>query len=142
MKIFNTRSLTQQQRFFRALIIGSIGSIVIGIVTGYIRLAIGRSTGFEFSFITIGATYVLAMLIQKVGRGVQPRFSILGGILGFVVVSISNVLAWGLPLMAILIPQVHFQIWATFFTGSFNTLITLLYQAIAIYVAYNYSRII
>lgn len=142
MKVFNTSALTQKQRFNQAVILGTVASVVLGIVVGYLRRFIAMGTGFEFSFITIGGTYVLAMFIQKVGRGVQPKFSILGAVLGFVLVSISSVIAFGYPLVAIFNLRIHLSQWMMMLTGSFNTLFTLMYQVIAIYVAYSYSRIV
>ncbi len=142
MKIYNTRRLTQNQRFKSAVIFGTLGAIVIGVLTGYLRILISATTGFEFSIVTVGSTYLLALLIQKVGRGVQTRFSILGGILGFFVVSISNVIAFGFPLFQIFNPMAHFSILMHLLTGRMNTLFTLLYQAIAVYVAYENSRFI
>lgn len=142
MKVFNTSALTQKQRFNQAVIVGTLASIVLGIIIGYLRLYIALGTGFEFSIVTIGGTYVLAMVIQKVGRGVQPKFSILGAVLGFILVSISSVIAFGYPLMAIFNLRIHLSQWMLMLTGSFNSLFTLMYQVIAIYVAYSYSRIV
>lgn len=142
MEIFNTRRLTQDQRFTSAIIVGVLASLGIGILSGYLRIFIARSVGMDFSLVTIGATYLLALVIQKVGRGVQVRFSILGGILGVVVCSISNVIAYGFPIQAILIPMVHFRIFASLISGNLNTILMLAYQVFAVYIAYTNSRFI
>ncbi len=142
MEVFNTKRLTQKQRFNSAIVIGAIASIVIGIATGFVRIAIARATGFELSIINMGAAYALAMVIQKVGRGVQQKFSILGGILGFVTISIANVVAIGYPIIYIFNLGLHLQIWAMYLAGGVNTLITLIYQGLSVYIAYYNSRII
>ncbi|HZJ87082.1 MAG TPA: hypothetical protein VFC75_02560 [Erysipelothrix sp.] len=142
MKIYNTRRLTQNQRFTSAVIFGTLGAIVLGALSGYLRIVISSTTGFEFSIVTVGATYLLALLIQKVGRGVQVRFSVLGGVLGFILVSISNVISFGYPLFQIFNPLAHFTIIMYLVSGNINTLLMLVYQGIAIYVAYTNSRFI
>lgn len=142
MEIFNTHRLTQKQRFNTAIIVGIVASLVLGIATGYLRLLIGATVGFDFSIVTIGATYILAFVMRKVGRGVQVKFSILGGILGFALVSISNVIAFGYPLMFIFNLKVHFQILLFFMSGNLNTLLMFVYQAFAVYIAYSQSRFI
>lgn len=142
MEIFNTHRLTQKQRFNAALVVGIVAAFVIGIATGYLRILIALSSGFDFSIVTIGGTYALAYVIRKVGRGVQVKFSVLGGILGFVVVSISNVIAFGYPLMAIFNLGLHIQILLMFLNGNLNTLLMLAYQVFAVYIAYTQSRFI
>lgn len=142
MEIFNTHRLTQKQRFNAAVVVGAVASIVIGIATGYARILIGTTTGFDFSFVSIGAGYAIAYVLRKVGRGVQVKFSILGGILGFIAVSISNVLAFGFPLSFILNVSAHLNVWLNLFSGNLNTVLMLVYQVAAIYIAYTQSRIV
>lgn len=142
MEIFNTHRLTQKQRFNTALIVGIIASVVIGIAIGYLRRLIAISSGFDFSIVTIAGTYALAYVIRKVGRGVQVKFSILGGVLGFLLVSISNVIAFGYPIISILNLGLHLQILLTLISGSLNNLLMLVYQVFAVYIAYNQSRFI
>ncbi|NLW15678.1 MAG: hypothetical protein GX038_05415 [Erysipelothrix sp.] len=142
MEIFNTHRLTQKQRFNTAIVLGTLAAFVIGIVTGYLRLIIASTVGFDFSVVTIAAGYAVGMVIQKLGRGVQLKFSILGGILGFIAVSVSNVIAFGYPIFFIFNIAIHFHIILTLISGSLNTILMLLYQSIAVYVAFNTSRII
>lgn len=140
MEVFNTRRLTQRQRFGLAVAVGIIAAIVLGILSGKISLWIGQSTGLGFGIINIGAGYLLGMTIQKIGRGVQAKFSILGGVLGVFMVLISEVIALGFPIYALFMPEVYRLILNILLDGGVNSIITLIYNAIAVYTAYGYSR--
>ena len=142
MQVFNTHRLTQKQRFNAAIIVGTIAAIGIGILTGYLRLVIAHSSGFDFSIVSIGATYLLAFILRKVGRGVQVKFSVLGGILGFITVSISNVIAFGFPIHYVFNLNAHFMILMSLLNGSLSNVLMLAYQGYAIYIAYSQSRFI
>lgn len=140
MEVFNTRRLTQRQRFGLAVAVGIIAAIVLGILSGKISLWIGQSTGLGFAIINIGAGYLLGMTIQKIGRGVQTKFSILGGVLGVFMVLISEVIALGFPIYALFMPEVYRSTLNILLGGGVNSIITLIYNAIAVYTAYSYSR--
>lgn len=140
MEVFNTRRLTQKQRFGLAVAVGIIAAIVLGILSGKISLWIGQSTGLGFAIINIGAGYLLGMTIQKIGRGVQTKFSILGGVLGVFMVLISEVIALGFPIYALFMPEVYRSTLNILLGGGVNSIITLIYNAIAVYTAYGYSR--
>lgn len=140
MEVFNTRRLTQRQRFGLAVAVGIIAAIVLGILSGKISLWIGQSTGLGFAIINIGAGYLLGMTIQKIGRGVQAKFSILGGVLGVFMVLISEVIALGFPIYALFMPEVYRLTLKILLDGGVNSIITLIYNAIAVYTAYGYSR--
>lgn len=140
MEVFNTRRLTQRQRFGLAVAVGIIAAIVLGILSGKISLWIGQSTGLGFAIINIGAGYLLGMTIQKIGRGVQPKFSILGGVLGVFMVLISEVIALGFPIYGLFMPEVYRLTLNILLDGGVNSIITLIYNAIAVYTAYGYSR--
>ncbi len=140
MEVFNTRRLTQRQRFGLAVAVGIIAAIVLGILSGKISLWIGQSTGLGFAIINIGAGYLLGMTIQKIGRGVQTKFSILGGVLGVFMVLISEVIALGFPIYALFMPEVYRSTLNILLGGGVNSIITLIYNAIAVYTAYGYSR--
>lgn len=140
MEVFNTRRLTQRQRFGLAVAVGIIAAIVLGILSGKISLWIGQSTGLGFAIINIGAGYLLGMTIQKIGRGVQAKFSILGGVLGVFMVLISEVIALGFPIYGLFMPEVYRLTLKILLDGGVNSIITLIYNAIAVYTAYGYSR--
>lgn len=140
MEVFNTRRLTQRQRFGLAVAVGIIAAIVLGILSGKISLWIGQSTGLGFAIINIGAGYLLGMTIQKIGRGVQAKFSILGGVLGVFMVLISEVVALGFPIYGLFMPEVYRLTLNILLDGGVNSIITLIYNAIAVYTAYGYSR--
>lgn len=141
IQIFNTHALTSQQRFTRAIIAGTIGAIVIAVVYGalmqYIRI--------ESSLLLIAVGYGIAMVVQKAGRGVQQRFSILGAVLCVFAILISDIIS-NFGFSALLNPA----IWPTCFalllkmylSISFYSLLGIVFRAAAVAVAYQYSRIV
>lgn len=142
MKVYNTRRLNQKQRFLAALGIGIIASIGIGVVSGYLRRWLGLSTGFEFSIVLVGAAYLLAMTIQKIGRGVQERFSILGAFLTVFMCIISNFIYMGINLVGLLNPSAYAFVFSILLQDGIGNLLTLAYHIVAVFVGYNYSRIL
>lgn len=50
MEIFNTRSLTQKQRFNVALLVGLVSAVVLGIVSGIFRNKVAN-----FSLVIVGS---------------------------------------------------------------------------------------
>lgn len=141
IQIFNTHALTSQQRFTRAIIAGTIGAIVIAVVYGalmqYIRI--------ESSLLLIAVGYGIAMVVQKAGRGVQQRFSILGAVLCVFAILISDIIS-SFGFSALLNPA----IWPTCFalllkmylSIEFYSLLGIVFRAAAVAVAYQYSRIV
>lgn len=141
IQIFNTHALTSQQRFTRAIIAGTIGAIVIAVVYGalmqYIRI--------ESSLLLIAVGYGIAMVVQKAGRGVQQRFSILRAVLCVFAILISDIIS-NFGFSALLNPT----IWPTCFalllkmylSIEFYSLLGIVFRAAAVAVAYQYSRIV
>ena len=142
MEVFNTRRLTQNQRFKTAIPVGIVAAIVLGFLAGKTSLIIGQSTGLGFGIINIGAAYLLAMIIRKVGRGVQERFSVLGGVLAFVLVLISEAISLGLPFVSLFHLSTYRLVLNVILGNGISTILTLLYDGFAIYTAYMNSRII
>ena len=142
MEVFNTRRLNQQQRFTLAVLVGFIAAIVLGYASGKISIWIARATGFGFAFINIGAAYLLALVIQKVGRGVQERFSILGAVLAVLLIIVAEFTSFGFPISAIINPDAYRLVLKVLLGGGFNSILTIIYNGIAIYTAYSYSRFI
>lgn len=141
IQIFNTHALTSQQRFTRAVIAGTVGAILIAVVYGglmqYIRI--------QSSLLLIVVGYAVAMVVQKAGRGVQQRFSILGAILCVFAILIADIISH-FGFSALLNPA----IWPTCFSLllqsylsiDFNSLLGIVFRASAVAVAYQYSRIV
>lgn len=135
MNVYNIRRLSQNQRFGVAIIIGIVSAIVLGIVSGLFRQQ------FNFSLILVGVGYVIALLIQKFGRGVQQRFSVLAVLCTFVAIIISDiVLLYGVARL------LDFQYYPVFIrvvlVDGITSVIWFLYRGFALYIAYNYARVI
>lgn len=141
IQIFNTHALTSQQRFTRAAIAGTIGAIVIAVVYGGLMQFIN----IESSLLLIAVGYGIAMVVQKAGRGVQQRFSILGAVLCVFAILIADIITY-FGFSALLNPA----IWPACFTAlmqmylslRFSSLLSIIFRAAAVAVAYQYSRIV
>ena len=141
IQIFNTQALTSQQRFTRAIIAGSISAIVIAVVYG----ALMQYIHIESSLLLIVVGYGIAMAVQKAGRGVQQRFSILGAVLCVIAILIADLITY-FGFSALLNPAA----WPAFSTAllrmylnaSIQSLLAIVFRAAAVAVAYQYSRIV
>lgn len=142
MNFFDKKLISQDDRFKRAVILGIIVSIVLGIVSGYLRLAIGYNFGFNFSIVIIGFGYLMGMFIQKVGRGVQTRFSNLAAGLAVLMIIISNFIAYGFSINLIFNLNAHMFIIRSMLVDGLNTIIMLFGQFLAVATAYRYARVI
>lgn len=134
MEIFNMRSLTQKQRFNTALISGIMAAVVLGIATGFIRRFI------NLSIIIWLVGFGVAWVIRKMGRGVQVKFSVLAGIYALVGVLLSDVV-FLFGFSGILVPSAYLTVISYFLNQGVTSMIWLLYRVVAIYIAYNYSRV-
>ena len=137
-RIYNSFKLNSNQRFLNALLYGIPTALGLGITYGYIS----RILPITFSIVYVGIGYLIGMVIQKYGRGVQVKFSILGAVLAGIAFVLSDVIRYfGLSLNPIILYQAVLII-TQVYLGSINGLINLLFFAWGIVTAYNKSRII
>ena len=137
-RIYNSFKLNSNQRFLNALLYGIPTALGLGIAYGYIS----RILPITFSIVYVGIGYLIGMVIQKFGRGVQVKFSILGAVLAGIAFVLSDVVRYfGLRLNPIILYQAVLII-TQVYLGSINGLINLLFFAWGIVTAYNKSRII
>ena len=137
-RIYNSFKLNSNQRFLNALLYGIPTALGLGIAYGYIS----RILPITFSIVYVGIGYLIGMDIQKFGRGVQVKFSILGAVLAGIAFVLSDVVRYfGLSLNPIILYQAVLII-TQVYLGSINGLINLLFFAWGIVTAYNKSRII
>ena len=134
MEVFNTRTLTQKQRFNTALITGLIAAVVLGIVSGYVRKL------FNFSMIVWAIGSGIAWVIRKTGRGVQNKFSILGAVYAVLGIVISDVV-WLFGIAALFSPGAYYVAISLFIAQDISSIIWLMFRLVAVYIAYNYSRV-
>ena len=137
-RIYNSFKLNSNQRFLNALLYGIPTALGLGIAYGYIS----RILPITFSIVYVGIGYLIGMVIQKFGRGVQVKFSILGAVLAGIAFVLSDVVRYfGLSLNPIILYHAILII-TQVYLGSINGLINLLFFAWGIVTAYNKSRII
>lgn len=134
MEIFNMRALTQKQRFNYALVSGLVAAVVLGIVSGFIRQFL------NFSILIWAVGFGVAWTVRKMGRGVQLKFSILGAIYAIIGIWISDVV-WMFGLGGILNPGAYYTVIRFFVAEDITSIIWMIYRLVAIYIAYNYSRV-
>ena len=132
MNLFNTRTLSQNQRFYRILILGIPFAIILGIVYGFITSLAG---GWELHVLYILMGYGIGNFVAKYGRGAQNRFKTVALVLTLIVIIIGDViypaLAYGYPL------QLMVSFTLNQFLNGISGLLSLLFRASALYFAYN-----
>ena len=89
-RIYNSFKLNSNQRFLNALLYGIPTALGLGIAYGYIS----RILPITFSIVYVGIGYLIGMVIQKFGRGVQVKFSILGAVLAGIAFVLSDVVRY------------------------------------------------
>lgn len=137
-RIYNSFKLNSNQRFLNALLYGIPTALGLGIAYGYIS----RILPITFSLVYVGIGYVIGMVIQKYGRGVQVKFSVLGAVLAAIAFILSDVVRYfGLSLNPIILYQAVIII-TQVYLASINGLINLLFFAWGIVTAYNKARIV
>ncbi len=136
MKVFNTRALSQNQRFTKALIVGIPTALILGIAYGYIV----RILPIRFSIIYLGIGWLIGDVIRKYGRGVQAKFSYLAAILAVISFLISDAVTY-VGLLFMYWPQVIISITLNSLSN-INGMLHLLFIAGGAYFAYQQARII
>lgn len=141
IRIFNTNSLSQNERFYKAIIFGIPTSVVIAIVFSIIQ----RALMIRFSIVYLLIGYLIALVIKKQGRGVQPKFAYLGAVLTIFTIFFGDFLTvFGLSLFQdiSIFLEGSILIITSWFSSDFNSLIGLLFRAYAVYYAYSNARIV
>ncbi len=139
-KIFNSQAITRQQRFSRAILVGSVTAFVLAIVYGFISSLMH----IEFSIAFVGMGYAIGWVICNYGRGVQLQFSILGAFLAAFSFMIADLIAYfG---FAVLVPSNFLPSFIIYVSMLFNltsisSLLGFLFRAYGVYIAYINSRI-
>jgi hypothetical protein len=141
IRIFNSNSLSQNERFYKAIIYGIPTSIALAIIFSVIQ----RALMIRFSFVYLLIGYLIAMVIRKQGRGVQPKFAYLGAALAIFSIFFGDLLT---NFGTLAFQNINFLIdgsiiiLKSWLNSDFNNLIGLLFRAYAVYYAYSNSRIV
>lgn len=141
LRIFNTSSLSQNERFYKAVAYGIPTSIVIAVVFSLIQ----RTLMFRLSLFYLLIGYLIALVIRKQGRGVQPRFAYLGASLAVLAIFFGDLLTYyGVSIFQnpTFFLSASILILKTWLNPNFNNLLGLLFRVYAVYYAYSNSRIV
>lgn len=142
LKIFNEHVLTKNQRFYKALLYGIPSSIGLGVLYGLVATLLH----FEFSIIYVAFGYLIGLVIQRKGRGVQPKFSILGAVLAVVCFVLGDMIAIFGDISILWTPSMWgfvFNILLRMYTTiSISSVLSLLFRVAGVYYAYLYARIV
>lgn len=137
-RVYNSFALNSKQRFLRACLFGIPTAIGLGITYGIIS----RILPIAFSIVYVGIGYLIGYVIQKFGRGVQPKFSYLAAGLAILSFILSDIIRYfgfnlGFDFMSqiiVIITQVYL--------GSVYGLINLAFIAWGVIMAFNTARIV
>ncbi|MBQ4342467.1 MAG: hypothetical protein IJC38_01100 [Erysipelotrichaceae bacterium] len=143
-QVFNKGALTRNQRFARAVVFGTLASLGLCLVYGLIS----SSMRIEFSYAFVLMGYLIGLAIQKMGRGVQVQFSILGAVLAALTFVFADLIAWyGFSVFTSLDFLIFglrswLNVMMNFTAGGVSGLLSLLFRGFGVIVAYQNSRIV
>jgi len=140
MKVYNTRALTRNQRYIRALAAGIVVALACALVGGFIA----RTIKITFGIVYIGFGWLIGTSMQKVGHGVQLRFSITAAILAFICFMLCDVICYFgfAALNPVTLIAVLPLVLGTYLSISINNLIGLIIIASGVAIAYQTARIV
>lgn len=89
-ELYKKNALSTSERFHNA--------IVVGVAAALAALAVGlllfKGFGVYLPYYYIGAGYLIGLMIQKFGKGVQPKFSYLACLLAVAVIAILDLITF------------------------------------------------
>jgi hypothetical protein len=141
-KVYNKDALTRNERFQNAVVVGIGATVGLTLVYGFITSLLS----LEFSVLYMLMGYVIGLVIQKAGRGVQVRFSVLAAICAFFCFFIGDMISiFGFAVLVS--PSMWFDavriILSIWLSGlDISTLLSLAFRVLGIYFAYVYARIV
>ncbi len=125
-KLYIKNALSTKDRMQNAIVAGG-GA---GILCLVICLLLTKVFGFYSPYIYLGVGYVIGLAVQRFGRGVQPKFSILAAGICLCVLLVADLINFGAP-------ENLFSVLTSFGTSS---LIEVVCRGAACYLAYMYAR--
>ena len=125
-KVYIKNALSTRDRMQNAIVSGGIA----GVLCIVICLILFKVFGFYLPYIYLGVGYLIGLAIQKFGRGVQPKFSILAMLIALGVVLVTDMVYFGSP-------EEWFSVMTSYGTTS---LIEVACRIGACYLAYMYAR--
>ena len=141
-KIYNKDALTRNERFQNACVVGILTTLGLTIAYGFVSSILH----LELQVLYLAIGYLIGLAIQKAGRGVQVRFSVLAAIYAFFcffvgdIISIFGFSVFLAPSMYGIVLRSVISMWLGGMDVS--TLLSLAFRVIGIYFAYVYARIV
>ncbi|MDH3976462.1 MAG: hypothetical protein OEV42_19530 [Deltaproteobacteria bacterium] len=80
------QSLMDEENFAMAAVAGLIGAIVSAVIWAGITVA----TGYQIGIVAIAVGFIVATVVRISGKGLTPKFSILGAVLALVGCVLGN----------------------------------------------------
>lgn len=127
-KAFNKPALTRRQRFTKAIIFGSLITLLITIV----NIVLIKVFHLYFVILYLPIGLAIGNAIQYFGKGVQIQFSILAAALTVLCILVCDMVAFGFDI----------SYYLTSYTGGYDTLFAIGYRVAAVYFAYNSARVV
>lgn len=141
LRIFNTNSLGQKQRFYKAIAYGIPTAIILAITFSFVQ----KILMLRLSILYLVIGYAIAYVIRKQGRGVQPKFALLGATLTLLCMLFGDLLTfYGLLVFKdiTLLSTGTILILRSWFSPNLNNLLSLAFRAYAVYYSFMNSRIV
>ena len=142
LKIYNKDALTRNERFQNACVVGILTTLGLTIAYGFVSSILH----LELQVLYLAIGYLIGLAIQKAGRGVQVRFSVLAAVCAFFcffvgdIISIFGFSVFLAPSMYGIVLRTVIAMW---FSGmGISTLLSLAFRIMGIYFAYVYARIV
>lgn len=138
MRVYNTRSLSQNQRFYRALVYGILCALGCGVGLGILQ----RMLPIQFQLFYVGVGYAVAYVVREYGRGVHVKFSYLAGGLTLVALLLADAITIGgfFQLWNPLVWLMVLRNWVQF--TSLWGILSVAFRLGAVYLAYEQGRYI
>lgn len=134
-------SLRTQQR----PLLGILAASIAGIAGAGVWAAITVVTGYQVGWIAIGVGFLVGIVMRYVGRGIEQKFAVLGGLIAGISVALGNLFSVfgfiaqeeGISFMTVLLNfdySMTLEVLSLMFSPT-----DLLFYAIAVYAGYKFS---
>ena len=127
-KAFNKPALTRRQRFTRAIIFGSLITLLVTVL----NIVLIKVFYLYFIILYLPIGLAIGNVIQYFGKGVQIQFSILAAALTILSILVCDMVAF----------DFNVAYYLSSYTDGYDTLFALGYRVAAVYFAYNSARVV
>lgn len=127
------------------LVVGAVAGFLTAVVAAIAWAAITVAAGYTIGWLAVGIGFATGFAVRTAGKGVEPIFGIVGGIMSLIGCILGNVftIAWyiaedaGMKVVDVL-SQMDIPIVIDLMLDSFQ-ITDILFYALAIYFGYRYS---